>query len=196
VRPDQVAATNFPASAVPWPDAARWSHRELRAYLDAAANPAIQALPTRREPWTVTDLSAHLAATFRRFADQLERARAGNLGAPFGSGELTSENLRAVRDFRGEPRSELAMRADRFLTSIDAVDEVIGHQFGPIPVGLQVMFGLVELTIHHDDLAHATGGSYRPSSAVAAAMAGTYHAIFGLPSGSDPWAFLLRATGR
>lgn len=191
-----MTVTGFPASAVPWPDAVDWSHRELRAYLDAAADPAVQARPTRCPPWTVADLSAHLAATFRRFADQLENARAGSLAAPFARGDLPGENLRAVRDFRGDPLSELAGHAGRFLSSVDAVDEPIGHQFGTIPVGLQVMFGLVELTVHHDDLAHAAGSGYRPDSHVVAAVVGMYRAVFGMPAGSDPWTCLLRATGR
>ena len=46
---------------------------------------------------------AHLAATFRRFADQLDRARAGILDAPFRPDQLQAENLRAVRDFRADP---------------------------------------------------------------------------------------------
>lgn len=189
-------AGDFATSTVPWPDAVEWSRRELRAYLDAAADPAIQALPTRCPAWSVADLSAHLAATFRRFADQLEKARAGDLAAPFPRSELTDENLRAVRDFDGDPLSELALHADRFLGSVDAVDEPIGHQLGPIPVGLQVMFGLVELTVHHDDLAEATGGSYRPGGDTVAAMVDVYGVVSGVPAGPDPWSCLLQATGR
>lgn len=91
-------AGDFAASTVPWPDAVEWSRRELRAYLDAAADPAIQALPTRCPAWSVADLSAHLAATFRRFADQLEKARAGDLAAPFPRSELTGEATGAATD--------------------------------------------------------------------------------------------------
>lgn len=87
-------------------------------------------------------------------------------------------------------------QAGRFLNSVDAVDEAIGHQFGPVPAGLQVMFGLVELAVHHDDHAHATGGSYRPDEEFVAAMVGMYDTVFGVPAGPDPWTCLLRATGR
>lgn len=187
---------DHPPSAVPWPAAISWSHRELRAYLAAAADPAIQALPTRCPPWTVANLTAHLAATFSRFAVQLAKARTGNLDAPFPPGQLSRENLRAVREFRGDPVHALTWVAGRFLGTIDAVDERIGHQHGPIPVGLQVMFGLTELTVHHDDLAHAVGSSYRPPGEIVAALADTYSAVFGMPAGPDPWACLLQATGR
>ncbi|HEY8458091.1 MAG TPA: maleylpyruvate isomerase N-terminal domain-containing protein [Actinopolymorphaceae bacterium] len=77
-----MTAQDYPVSAIPWPQAVDWSHRELQRYLDAAADPDIQALATRCPPWSVADLSAHLAATFRRFADQLEKARSGSSPPP------------------------------------------------------------------------------------------------------------------
>lgn len=187
---------DYAASAIPWPDAISWSLQELRLYLAAAADPAVQALPTRCLPWTVADLTAHLAATFRRFADQLDKARAGNLDAPFPPDQLPAENLRAVRDFRGDPRHELTQQAHRFLGSVGRVDELIGHQRGPVPAGLQVMFGLNELAVHHDDLAHAAGSSYRPRSDVVTALTTMYGAVHGMPAGPNPWACLLQATGR
>lgn len=186
----------YPPSAVPWPDAVGWSRQELRAYLTAAAGPAVQTLPTRCPPWTVADLTAHLAATFQRFADQLAKARAGVLDAPFPRSQLSSENVRAVREFRGDPVHELTRHAARFLDAVNAVDEQIGHQRGPIGVGLQIMFGLTELTVHHDDLAHAIGTSYRPATDIVAALADMYRAVFAMPAGPDPWADLLKATGR
>jgi uncharacterized protein (TIGR03083 family) len=187
---------HYPASAVPWPAAVEWSHRELQRYLAAAADPAVQALPTRCHPWTVRDLTAHLAATFQRFADHLVRARAGDLAAPFAPSQLTSENLRAVRESRGEPRHALDRRARRFLGLVESAEELMGHQHGPIRVGLQVMFGLNELAVHHDDLAHAVGSSYRPDQEVLAVLAEMYDTVFGLPEGQDPWTRLLQATGR
>lgn len=187
---------DYPASAVPWPAAVGWSRVELRSYLEAAADPAIQALATRCPPWTVADLTAHLAATFRRFADQLDRARAGNLEPPFGPDQLTAENLRAVREFRGDPAEELGRHAGRFLGSVAAADEPIGHQRGPVLAGLQVMFGLTELVVHHDDLARACGGSHRPADHIVSALADMYGAVFGLRAGSRHWQGLLEATGR
>ena len=189
-------AGDYQASAVPWPDAISWSLQELRLYLAAAADPGIQARRTRCLPWTVPDLTAHLAATFRRFVDQLDKARAGNLDPPFPPDQLPAVNLRAVGDFRVDPLTELSQQARRFLGSVGRVDELIGHQRGPIPAGLQVMFGLNELAVHHDDLAHAAGGSYRPRREVVAALATMYGAVHGMSSGPDPWASLLQATGR
>jgi uncharacterized protein (TIGR03083 family) len=183
-------------SAVPWPEAVRWSREELQSYLTAAADPAIQDLPTRCPPWKVAGLTAHLAATFQRFADQLSRARAGNLDPPFPPGQLTSENLRAVAEFRGDPLRELSVQAGRFLGSVGDAGEPIGHQRGPIHAGLQVMFGLTELTVHHDDLAHALGGSYQPDGDIVSAVADMYTAVFGLPAGPSLWDRVLRASGR
>jgi hypothetical protein len=65
--------------------------------------PGREVLPARCPLWTVSDLTAHLAATYQRFADQSDRARAGDLTASLPPDQLTSENLRAVRDFRGDP---------------------------------------------------------------------------------------------
>lgn len=187
---------DHPAAAVPWPDALDWTRRELRHYLDAAADPARHALPTRCPPWTVGDLTAHLAATFRRFADLLDNARAGNMDSPFPPDHLAEENLRAVRRFRGDPVRDLDRQGRRFLDAVESPDERMPHQFGPIPVGLQVMFGLNELAVHHDDLADAVGERYRPADEIVTSLATVYGAVFGLPPGDDPWARLLKATGR
>ena len=191
-----MSANDYPVSVIPWPIAVSWSLQELRLYLAEAAGPATQALPTRCPPRTVADLTAHLAATFQRFADHLDLARAGSLDAPFPPEQLSAENLRAVRDFRGDAPRELIEQAHRFLDSVGHADEPIGHQRGPIPVGLQVMFGLNELAVHHDDLAHAVGGSYRPRREVVAALTAMHRAVNGMPTGPDPWACLLQATGR
>jgi hypothetical protein len=94
------------------------------------------------------------------------------------------------------PLDELAKLASTFLDAVGAADELLGHQFGPVPAGLQVMFGLNELAIHHDDVAHAASGTYRPPGEVVTALADMYDAVFGLPPGTDAWSRLLQATGR
>jgi hypothetical protein len=72
----------------------------------------------------------------------------------------------------------------------------MGHQRGPVPVGLQVLLGLSELAVHHDDLADAVGSSCRPSDAIVAALVATKRAIDGLEAIGDPWLTYLRSTGR
>jgi uncharacterized protein (TIGR03083 family) len=191
-----VSVRDYSAVTVPWPAALEWTRRELRRYLSAAADPARHSLATRCPPWTVRDLTAHLATTFQRFADMLDHARAGNLDDPFPPDHLTEENLRAVRGFSGDPIQQLDRQARRFLDSVDTADERMPHQFGPVPVGVQVMFGLNELAVHHDDLAHACGNTYRPTDEVVTALATVYDVVFGLPPGDDSWARLLAATGR
>jgi len=178
-----MATLDYPASAVPWPAALDWSAAELRGYLTAAADPALQGLATRCPPWTIRDLTVHLAMTFRRFADQLRNANAGDLTAPA---------------FRGDPQQVLRRQAGRFLHSArrSPPGQLMGHQRGPVPVGLQVLWGLSELTVHHDDLADAMGSSYRPSDAIVAALAAMKQAIDGFDAGGDPWLAYLRSTGR
>jgi uncharacterized protein (TIGR03083 family) len=189
---------DYPAAAVPWPAALQWTRRELRRYLKAASDPTVRTLPTRCPPWNVASLTAHLAATFRRFADLLDRARAGDLHPPFPPNHLPEENLRAVREFSGDPLEQLSLQANRFLGSVGACDEPMANQRGTIPVGLQMMFALNELAVHHDDLAHAAGESYRPAEQVVQALVSMYSAVFGLPAShrEDPWARLLLGTGR
>jgi uncharacterized protein (TIGR03083 family) len=193
-----MAISDYPPSAIPWPMAVDWSAIELGSYLTSAADPAIQRVPTRCPPWTIRDLTAHLAATFRRFAGQLDKADSGDLTAPFGPGDLSRENLTAVELFRGDPLQELERQATRFLGQArhSRVGRLMGHQRGPVPVGLQVMWGLNELAVHHDDLAAAIGTSYRPSDRVVAALAGMKEAIDGFQAGGDSWLDYLRSTGR
>lgn len=189
---------DLPATAVPWPATMRWTRQELGRYLESAADPTVRTLPTRCPPWNVDDLTAHLAATYRRFADLLDRARAGDLRPPFPPDRLAEENLRTVREFNGDPLHELDLQANRFLRLVAAPDEPMANQLGVVPVGLQVMFGLNELAVHHDDLAHAAGGSRRPAEEIVSALAAMYDAVFGLPAPADgdPWNRLSLATGR
>jgi len=193
-----MAISDYPPSSIPWPMVADWSTLELGGYLASAADPAIQDVATRCPPWTIRDLTAHLAATFRRFADQLDRAIAGDLTAPFGPGDLSRENLRAVELFRGDPLRALEQQATRFLREAvrAPAGRLMGHQRGPVPVGLQVIWGLGELAVHHDDLADATGASYRPGDAVVAALVAAKEATDGFQAGSDPWLDYLRSAGR
>ena len=193
-----MAISDYPPSAIPWPAALDWSAEELRGYLAAAADPAIQHLPTRCPPWAVRDLTAHLAATFQRFAGQLDKAKADDLTAPFGPGSLSRENLRAVEFFRGDPARALDEQATRFLREAGRgqAGQLMGHQRGPVPVGLQVIWGLSELTVHHDDLADAIGTSYRPTDSIVAALVAMKEAIDGFHVGDDPWMDYLGSTGR
>ena len=181
----------------PWPLVTDLVRAELRAYLDAARSAEIEALPTRCSPWTVCDLTAHLGLTFRRFGDMLEQSRSGDLSPPFGPQELPARNLRNVEQFEGDPLAELAAQAERFLAAAVSSDELMAHQFGPIPVGLQVLFGLNELALHRHDLEEARGGSYRPDSRVIDALVPVWERVLrGLPPGEDPWQRILIASGR
>lgn len=181
-----------------WTDVRDITRAELQSYLTDASDPAIQDVPTRCPPWTVADLTRHLAATAARFNAMLAQSRAGDLTPPFGRNELSKENLRAVREFSGDPLARLREEAERFLSDSSDPDEIMAHQLGPIPAGLQQRFLLNDLAIHHDDLAVAIGGSYRPPDAVVDALAEVFtaHRWWRGPKNPDTWARILFSSGR
>jgi uncharacterized protein (TIGR03083 family) len=180
----------------PWPLATGQTRAELDAYLRTVADPALGGQPSLCPAWTVSQVTAHLAATFARFADQLVKSRAGDLSPPFAPAELTAENLRAVERAAGEPGSALRAEAGRFLGLVNDPDEPMAHQRGPIPVALQVLFGLNELAVHHYDVTAPRGPGYRPPDPVLALLGDLHERINGLPPGGDPWDRILRQTGR
>ncbi len=68
--------------AGPWPWVPERTRRELAAYVKIASKQQFRNLETRCEPWTVDDITTHLAVTFQRFADMLLQARAGDPAPP------------------------------------------------------------------------------------------------------------------
>lgn len=181
----------------PWPDASELVERELAVYLATAADPNIIDLPTRCPPWTVNDVTAHLAATFERFNRMLAQGRSGDLTRPFERDGLSAENLRAVEAFEGDPLRRLEEEAMRFVESCTDPQEIMPHQFGPIPVALQMLFGLNELAVHHDDIATAAAGRYRPGAEVLDPLKPVWERVLGgLPGTDDVWTDILTASGR
>jgi hypothetical protein len=122
---------------------------------------------------------------------------AGNLSPPFVRRELSDENLRSVTAFSGNPCAELRRWAEGFVVAVGDPEEPMAHQFGTIPVGLQLLFGVSELAIHHDDLADARGSRYQPRGAVVQALVPVWERVLGgLPPGANDWAGILAASGR
>jgi uncharacterized protein (TIGR03083 family) len=185
-----------PENRGPWPPAAGPARRELDSYLDATADPALAGRPSLCPGWTVSQVTAHLAATFTRFADQLAKSRGGDLSPPFAPGELAAENARALARSGDDPRAALRAAAGRFLAMVAGPAEPMAHQRGPIPVALQVLFGLNELAVHHYDVTAPSGPGYRPPDDVLALLAQMHERINGLPPGQDLWSRILRQTGR
>lgn len=180
-----------------WSTVTELIRAELQSYLAAAGAPEVQSLPTRCIPWTVRDLTAHLAITFRRFADMLAQSRTGDLSPPFARDELTVINLRQVERFTDDPVADLPAQAGRFLSLATDPAELMAHQRGPIPVGLQAHFALNELALHRHDLEEARGGDYRPADQVIAALLPIWKEVLGgLPPGEDDWTRILAASGR
>ncbi|HEX4060024.1 MAG TPA: maleylpyruvate isomerase family mycothiol-dependent enzyme [Streptosporangiaceae bacterium] len=180
----------------PWPLATAQTRAELTAYLATAADPALAGKQSLCPAWTVSQVTAHLAATFARFAGQLVKSRGGDLSPPFAADELSTENLRAVERFSGDPDLALRDEVGRFLALATDPGELMAHQFGPIPAGLQVLFGLNELAVHHYDVTAPHGPAYRPPDPVLALLADVHGRVNGLPSGGDVWDGILRQTGR
>jgi uncharacterized protein (TIGR03083 family) len=180
----------------PWPLAIPQTRAELRSYLSAATGPGVASKPSLCPAWTVGQVTAHLAATFTRFAGQLAQSRRGDLSPPFPPGRLTAENLRAVAAFTGDPAAALQAEAERFLGMVTDPAEPMAHQRGPVPAGLQVLFGLNELAVHHYDVTAPSGPAYRPPDPVPGLLADMFGRIGTLPGGAGPWDRVLRLTGR
>jgi uncharacterized protein (TIGR03083 family) len=185
-----------PRNRGPWPLATGAARAELDAYLRTAADPARAGQASLCPAWTVDQVTAHLAATFARFADQLVKSRGGDFSPPFAPDELSAENLRAVGQAAGDPGTALRAEAGRFLGLVGDADEPMAHQRGPIPVSLQVLFGLSELAVHHYDVTAPQGRGYRPPDPVLALLGDMHERINGLPPGDDVWDRILRQTGR
>lgn len=175
-------------SAWPWtPDLLR---RELTNYLDVAV--AMPDSPTACPPWTVTDLTAHLAVTFRRYRVLLGRSRSGDFTKPFEPEELSRWNLSTVADFTGDAFAELPEEIDGFLAEAQNPMEMMANQRGPIPVALQMLFGLNELALHHHDVV-----PYRPERTVLEPLLDMWQRRYApLPEEPDPWHRILLASGR
>jgi uncharacterized protein (TIGR03083 family) len=179
-----------------WPDVSGLVESELPKFLAAVrADPAVA---TRCAPWSAADVAAHVAETFRRYADLLEQSRAGDMSPPFAREELSGVNLKAVEEFSGDAIAAAEEQVARFLALATDPEETMAHQFGPIPVALQMLFGLNELVLHHVDVADASGGSYRPANDVVQVLLLVWEKALDLadPEIADPWARILEASGR
>jgi uncharacterized protein (TIGR03083 family) len=185
-----------PRYAGPWPLAITQAQAELQGYLSAATVPGLASKQSLCPAWTIDQVTAHLAATFARFADQLARSRRGDLSPPFAPDGLTAENLRVVAAFTGDSEQALRAEAARFLGMVTDPAEPMGHQRGTIPAGLQVLFGLNELAVHHYDVTAPSGPGYRPPDPVLDLLLDMFGRIGILPGGTDPWHRILRVSGR
>ena len=182
-----------------WPLRADLLRSEADSYITFVKDPETWGLPTRCPPWTVLDVTRHLAATFHRNVELLRRSRTGDFRAPFKPEDLAEENLRAVREFSGDPIQFVCEEVARFISLADDPAEPMINQRGTIPVGLQMCFGINEFAIHHDDVAAARGSSYRPSDEVVGVLRERWKALTGgetPPSGADHWAWILEQSGR
>jgi uncharacterized protein (TIGR03083 family) len=182
-----------------WPLRADLLRSEADAYITTVRDRSISDLPTRCPPWTVSDVTRHLAATFHRYVELLRRSRTGDFRRPFEPEDLAEENLRAVREFAAEPISAACEEVSRFISLASDPAEPMINQRGTISAGLQMCFGINEFAIHHDDVAVARGSSYRPSDDVVGLLVETWKALTEgktPTAGKDPWAWVLQRSGR
>jgi uncharacterized protein (TIGR03083 family) len=195
--PDPGPAIATPMAG-PWSDGAVPAARqELARYLDDVADGSLDGLVTGCVPWTGRDVTVHLAETFRRFSRMLDQGRRGDFTPPFTPDELDAENLRAVEDFTGEPVEALRSAAGRFLDEVDDLDEPVPHQLGTIPTGLLVLFGVLDLALHHDDVLVPAGRRHRPEPSTLEAVRPVIVRLFGVdPGQDDPWAVIVVGSGR
>lgn len=173
---------------------------EANGFLVAAGLPESASVATRCEPWTVRDLTAHLASTVRRFSDALERSRKGDFTPPFDPPALSAENMAGVEEFEDDPIPALEVEIDRFLALVDDYHELMAHQDGRISVGLQMRFALNEFALHRDDIEAALGGARRPPEPVVEALLPLWENVLQLTEPHageiDPWRRILMASGR
>jgi len=183
------------ATAGDWPYMPGLLRLELDQYLADAARSDLHHLPTRCPSWTVREVTVHLLCTFTRFHLLLDQGRAGDFTPPFPVEQLGAANRRAVRDYRGaDPCQELRSVVEDFTASLADGDELMPHQLGPIPVALQVLFGINELAIHHDDVAAAAGRRYQPLPETLGVLLVLWRRRHG--EGITTWQAILRASGR
>ena len=181
--------------AGPWIYAPEIVRSELERYLDDASRPDIQELPTRCPGWDVRTVTVHLVCTFTRFGEMLARGRSGDFSPPFAVNQLAAENQRAVRDYAGgDPCEQLRAVVTDFCADLTEGEELMPHQHGPIPVGLQVLFGISELAIHHDDVAVAAGHRYLPPARTLAVLGQLSRRWRGVEVGD--WTTIVLASGR
>jgi uncharacterized protein (TIGR03083 family) len=181
--------------AGPWPYVPGLLGPELDRYLADAAQPTAQHLPTCCPPWTVRDVTVHLLCTFTRFRRLLSRGRAGDYSPPFPADQLAAENQRAVKDYQGaDPGGQLRAAVEEFGSALGDGDELMPHQLGPIPVAHQVLFGVNELAIHHDDVTLSAGHRYVPPPETLVVLQFMWQRRHGRDVTS--WADILRAAGR
>jgi hypothetical protein len=111
----------------------------------------------------VREVTIHFLCHSSRFSRPLGQGRAGDYSAPFPLDRLAAENQRAVRSYAGDdPYEELRVGVKAFCSELSGGDELMPHQLRPIPVSLQVLFGVNELAIPHDDVAMAVDRRYEP----------------------------------
>jgi hypothetical protein len=182
-----------------WPDLRSQIRAEARLFLDLVDDPELLAAPSACAGWDGRDVVIHLAETFDRFHRMLMQSRDGDLSPPFERGDLDAVNDLAVADFDGDPLVSLRAAIDRWCDDIDDPHEVIAHQIGPIPVGLQSSFGLGDLVLHHDDVLFSAEMRYQPAVAVADIIANAWSRAFAIPgllAAPDAWSALLDRTKR
>lgn len=190
-------ATIAPPLQGPWPDGRAVLRREVDAYLADVADGALDGLSTRCEPWTVADVTTHLAETFLRFNRMIDQGRSGDFTPPFANDQLDAENQRAVDTFDGDPVAALGEQVDALLTRCTDLDEPVPHQVGTVPAGLQVLFGLFDVTAHHDDVLAAAGRRYVLPDDVVTTMLPMAQRLFGIPADVDaPATVLIVGSGR
>lgn len=166
----------------PWPDGRPLLRREVAAYLADVADGSIDHLPTRCAPWTVADVTAHLAVSLLRFNAMIDQSRNGDLSPPFAPELIDEENLEAVAMFDGDPVQALADEAEGLLERTTDLLEPVPHQIGVMPAGLQILFGLLDVCMHHDDVLDAAGRRYAvPEEVVVVARPVAFN-LFGVSS--------------
>jgi len=156
--------------------------------------------------WTGTDLAGHLVTVIGWYHGWLDRAEAGDASPAFPATELdlrTAAALDALPDGSGPERvEEFAARAEAYRARLRAEwDRPYGYPRGTVTAGLHAALAAWEWHVHAWDLATAAGRDHRPHDPATLYARGNecFTRATGVevpPAAGDPWAALLRRTGR
>jgi len=157
--------------------------------------------------WTGTQLAGHLVTVVGWYHDWLDRARAGDAEPAFPAAALdamTAAALATLPAGDGPSRvARFAAEAERYADRVaQEWDTPFGYPRGRVTAGAHAALSGWEWHVHAWDLARSAGADHRPADSLTLYRRGTecFVAATGArapdPDPADPWAELLRRTGR
>ncbi|MCA1831989.1 MAG: maleylpyruvate isomerase family mycothiol-dependent enzyme [Actinomycetota bacterium] len=166
-------------------------------------HPNAWQMPSMCDQWTVSDVFAHLAADFVRYAEWLGEALKGNFEPPFEREALAADNAMILERYVGisgpERLEEFEQAANDYLVALELIDTDMpqGNPLGTITVGEQVVWATVECAIHGWDVARAIHIEWAPPESLDRLVeVWLQRRPEPLDDTVDSWSAILMASGR